>query len=114
MVQKISALDDSAKLLESKDIIRHHSETQMEKVVTGRESIRRSYMECKSLSNQGYVEGVLKKSERDYLWSLIGEIDITDEKKKQKQLTDIDNEFANTVLMHMFKRMSMNLVFRLS
>ena len=56
-------------------------------------------MECKSLPNQGYVEGVLKKSERDYLWSLIGEIDITDEKKKQKQLTDIDNEFANTVLM---------------
>ena len=56
-------------------------------------------MECKSLPNQGYVQGVLKKSERDYLWSLIGEIDITDERKKQKQLTDIDNEFANTVLM---------------
>ena len=56
-------------------------------------------MECKSLPNHGYVQGVLKKSERDYLWNLIGEIDITDERKKQKQLTDIDNEFANTVLM---------------
>ena len=43
-------------------------------------------MECKSLPNQGYVEGVLKKSERDYLWSLIGEIDITDEKKISAEL----------------------------
>ena len=41
MVQKISALDDSAKLLESKGYYTtRYSETQMEKVVTGRRKYR--------------------------------------------------------------------------
>ena len=62
-------------------------------------------MECKHLPNHGYVEGVLKKSERDYLWSLIGELDGLTEKNfgmnvsVQKQLEDKDNYFTNTVLM---------------
>ena len=55
-------------------------------------------MECKSLPNQGYVQGVLKKSERDYLWSLIGDLDDNDKSGFQKQLGDEDNYFANTVL----------------
>lgn len=55
-------------------------------------------MECKSLPNQGYVQGVLKKSERDYLWSLIGDLDDNDKTGFQKQLDDEDNYFANTVL----------------
>ena len=37
-------------------------------------------MECKNLPNHGYVQGVLKKSERDYLWSLIGDLDGLTEK----------------------------------
>ena len=62
-------------------------------------------MECKSLPNHGYVQGVLKKSERDYLWSLIGDLDGLTEKNYgmkvsvQKQLEDKENQFANTVLM---------------
>ena len=62
-------------------------------------------MECKNLPNQGYVEGVLKKSEREYLWSLIGDLDGLTEKNYgmkvsvQKQLEDKENQFANTVLM---------------
>ena len=62
-------------------------------------------MECKNLPNHGYVEGVLKKSEREYLWSLIGDLDGLTEKNYgmkvsvQKQLEDKDNYFTNTVLM---------------
>ena len=62
-------------------------------------------MECKNLPNHGYVEGVLKKSEREYLWSLIGDLDGLTEKNYgmkvsvQKQLEDKDNYFSSNVLM---------------
>ena len=56
-------------------------------------------MECKHLPNHGYVQGVLKKSERQYLWSLIGDLDDNDKSGFQKQLEDKDNYFTNTVLM---------------
>ena len=71
----------------------------------GVEDIERSQMECKHLPNHGYVEGVLKKSEREYLWSLIGDLDALTEKNYgmkvsvQKQLEDKDNYFSSNVLM---------------
>ena len=46
MIQKITALDDSAKLLESKGYYTNrYSDKQMEKVVTGRRKYRKK-LEC--------------------------------------------------------------------